>query len=115
MLPKSCIEKYVRFCVTSKLALEKCQDFKLAAYANRLRPQVECHQETSIYNCLTAIRLGKADVMAADVGHVYEAHKLVLTLVVEEEKWLSECVILFNIFQIPPPHSNYVRSIWKNK
>lgn len=74
-LPTSCMEKYVHFCVTSKTELDKCRDFKAASFAQRLRPQIECHLETSADDCLKAIRDGKADVMAADSGEVFHAYK----------------------------------------
>lgn len=67
--------KTVRFCVTSKDELEKCQAFSRAAFSRDVRPRFDCVLEESTLKCLETVRDNGADIITLDGGFVDKAKK----------------------------------------
>lgn len=60
--------KTVRFCVTSKEELKKCQDLSLSAFSRNIRPRFGCIEEKNIFDCMKTIRDNGADIVTLDGG-----------------------------------------------
>lgn len=65
--------KTVRFCVTSKDELEKCQAFSKAAFSRNIRPRFDCVEEKDVFDCFKTIRDNGADIITLDGGLVAKA------------------------------------------
>lgn len=63
-LPSASAQK-VKWCVKTQKELEKCKHFTSKS------PDIECHLQPSITDCIKSIEKGDADAVAVDGEHVY--------------------------------------------
>ncbi|XP_073955512.1 transferrin 1 [Choristoneura fumiferana] len=68
-------EPIVRLCVTSNVALAKCQTMATFAYSRDIRPKLDCVQEASETDCLKNVQDNGSDLAAVDEMKVAQAAK----------------------------------------
>jgi melanoma-associated antigen p97 len=67
--------KTVRFCVTSKDELAKCEGLSKSAFSRNIRPRFGCVEEKTVFDCMKAVRDNGADIITLDGGLVDKAQR----------------------------------------